>query len=96
MIGFTEIIFTVFGCLLMAFCFALGMRYENHLMMRRLKELVETVDIVPCCGNCSHYDGDHCMKDWNNLDKDYYIPDRDDKEPECVCDDWELDEMSLE
>lgn len=45
-----------------------------------------------CCGNCLEYDGDHCIKDWNNADKDYYIPDRDDKDPDDCCDDWEYDD----
>lgn len=40
------------------------------------------------CWNCEAYDGDHCTKDWNNADESYYIPDRDDKEPEDYCDDW--------
>lgn len=40
------------------------------------------------CWNCAEYDGDRCMKEWNNLDESYYIPDRDDKNPTDCCDDW--------
>ena len=42
------------------------------------------------CWNCMEYDGDRCMKYWNNAEPEYYIPDRDDKEPDDKCDDWEL------
>ena len=51
----------------------------------------------PCCRYCTNYDGDRCMKDWNNAEEDYYIPDRDDKEPFELCecyqwnDEWEDD-----
>lgn len=41
------------------------------------------------CNNCMHYDGDHCTKDWNNMEPDWYRPDRDDREPDDSCDDWE-------
>ena len=92
--GFTQIILAVFGLILIAFGFALGMRYENHLMFRRLNELAKLPE--PCCGNCKEYDGSRCMKEWNNLDESYYFPDRDDKEPEDVCDDWEFDEDLVE
>ena len=44
------------------------------------------------CWNCLEFDGDRCMKDWNNADEDYYIPDRDDHDPTDYCDDWELNE----
>jgi len=40
------------------------------------------------CYNCFLYDGAHCMKEWNNLDPDYYVPERDDKYPEDCCEDW--------
>ncbi len=44
---------------------------------------------VKHCGNCKEYDGNRCTKEWNNLDDCYYIPWRDDKEPDDCCDDWE-------
>lgn len=43
----------------------------------------------PCCNNCVFYDGDSCERLWNNGDPEYYIPERDDREPEDYCDDWE-------
>ena len=92
--GFTEIIFAVFGLILIAFGFALGMRYENHLMYRRLNELAKLPE--PCCGNCKEYNGIHCTKYWNNLYESYYLPARDDKEPEDVCHDCEVDEDLIE
>lgn len=41
------------------------------------------------CWNCMQYDGDRCMKLWNNADPDYYNPNTDDKEPDDCCEDWE-------
>ena len=84
---FETIVFAAFSLLLVVFGFLLGIQYENRRIRRRLKELTE--ETVPCCGNCFQYDGDRCMKEWNNLDECYYLPDRDDKEPEDVCEDWE-------
>ena len=43
------------------------------------------------CWNCIQYDGNRCMKEWNNLDPCYYVPGRDDKEPEDCCEDHETD-----
>ena len=44
------------------------------------------------CWNCKEYDGDRCHKDWNNNDECYYVPDRDDKEPEDWCEYHDKDE----
>jgi hypothetical protein len=41
-----------------------------------------------CCETCREYDGDRCMKEWNDLDPAYYVPGRDDKDPTDYCDDW--------
>ena len=41
------------------------------------------------CENCSHYDGDHCTREWNNLEPEYYLPGRDDREPDDSCEEWE-------
>ena len=46
----------------------------------------------PSCGSCVHYDGNRCMKCWSDLDEEYYIPDRDDKNEDECCDDYEWDE----
>lgn len=43
-----------------------------------------------CCGNCIHYSGIYCTKNWNNLDEAYKT-DEDEKEPEDYCDDYEED-----
>lgn len=50
----------------------------------------------PCCEYCNEYDGNHCMKRWNNLDKCYYNPDLDDKEPEDCCEDYDWNGETLE
>ena len=41
------------------------------------------------CWNCFLYDGQHCMKHWNNLDPEHYVPERDDKNPDDGCGEWE-------
>lgn len=43
----------------------------------------------PCCYYCTEYDGDRCMKEWNNADPDYYVSWRDDKDPDDLCEDYE-------
>lgn len=47
-------------------------------------------DNSPMCENCIDFDTIHgaCMKDWNNLDIAYYAPDRDNRKPDEVCEDW--------
>ena len=43
---------------------------------------------APCCRYCVSYDGERCMKEWNNLDPDCYVPERDDKDPDDLCEDY--------
>ena len=45
---------------------------------------------APSCRYCQEYDPskERCMKEWNNLDPCYYVPDRDDKDPEELCEDY--------
>ena len=45
------------------------------------------------CWCCMEYDGDRCHKEWNNNDDCYYIPCRDDKDPDDICETFELDEQ---
>ena len=49
-----------------------------------------------CCGYCTHYCGDVCAKEWNNGDDSYYVPERDDKDEDDCCDDYEWNEKLLE
>ena len=42
-----------------------------------------------CCGTCVEFDGDYCMKFWNNMDRDYCVPCRDRKDPGDWCEDYE-------
>lgn len=42
-----------------------------------------------CCENCFHYNGEYCMKEWNNADDDYRLEERDAREPDEFCDDYE-------
>ena len=41
------------------------------------------------CWNCSKYNGESCMKNWNNGDEDYYCSETDDHDPLFCCEDWE-------
>lgn len=41
------------------------------------------------CDTCVLYDGTYCRKEWNNLDEDYKVEERDRKQPDDGCDDWE-------
>jgi len=43
------------------------------------------------CWNCLHYNGDYCTILWNNLDECYLNTERDERDPDDHCDDWELD-----
>ena len=65
---------------------------EGRMMIMDHTEPEETLPFtdVPkkCCWTCYEYDGDRCHKYWNNNEEDYYLPDRDDKKPDEVCEDW--------
>ena len=78
--------------------FVMGMVYEHYRIMTRLEDATEeeAAKVNPHCGNCQEYDGDRCMLYWNNADEDYYMPDRDDKDPYDFCEYWQLDENALE
>ena len=43
----------------------------------------------PCCNYCTSFNGDYCTKYWNNMDESYKDPDRDERDPCDVCDDYE-------
>lgn len=49
---------------------------------------------MKCCGNCINYVGDYCIKDWNNMDESCKDAERDAKDPDDYCDDWEYNEFS--
>lgn len=64
-------------------------------MQKEKEELPFTDPPLPerGCWNCMEYDGNRCMKDWNNADDCYYIPERDDKEPHDYCETWSFNDM---
>ena len=92
---FTDIVFILFTILLSSLGFFVGREYEHQKIVRRLKALTEVMNpnVKPHCGNCWQYNGMYCTKEWNNLDECYKDKDRDSKEPEDVCEDWEFDPM---
>lgn len=49
-----------------------------------------------CCKYCALYDGESCMKEWNNGDKEYYIPERDDRDEMDSCEDYDWNGKYLE
>ena len=54
-------------------------------------KMIDRLDDPRCCDNCTHYDGTYCTKEWNNLDEDYLITERDKKNWNDFCDDWEAE-----
>ena len=36
-----------------------------------------------------------CSREWNNNEPEYYVPDRDNREPDDCCDDWEEDKNAV-
>lgn len=67
-----------------------------EMMAAEKEEAVPFSDPPPDgCWNCREFDGDRCMKEWNNSDEDYYLPDRDDRKPTDSCEDWEKDEDAV-
>ena len=47
------------------------------------------------CENCGHFDGDYCMKEWNNAEEDFKVPERDARQPEDYCSDYVEEENGL-
>ena len=68
--------------------------YTSYAEMRAIESGLPFTDPKPDdgCWNCFQYDGNRCHKDWNNNEEDYYLPDRDDKEPTDWCSDHDKDE----
>ena len=89
-----DYIVMIFIGIILVIGFVMGMVYEHYRIMTRLEDATEEEadKVKPHCGNCLEYDGDHCMICWNNADPDYYVPERDDKDPYDCCDYWQLDE----
>ena len=46
------------------------------------------------CENCLYFDGTYCIREWNNADEDYLISERDEREPDDYCDDYEWNEYN--
>ena len=42
-----------------------------------------------CCEFCEHFDDPYCTLMWNNMDKSYCVPERDEKEYDDSCDSYE-------
>ena len=45
-----------------------------------------------CCWNCTAYNGEYCTKEWDDYDESYKVEERDLKDPDDFCDDWDLNE----
>ena len=52
-------------------------------------KMIDALEQKQCCGTCMFYNGNYCTIEWNNIDSDYCILKRDERQPEYVCDDWE-------
>lgn len=71
--------------------------YTSRSEMKAMEEALPFTDPEEpprCCGTCMEYNGSYCMKYWNNLDECYKDKDRDSKDPEDYCEDYEYDETN--
>ena len=93
-----DFVVAIYIGVIFIFGFVVGMIYEHYRIMTRLEDATEEEadKVKPHCGNCLEYDGDRCMLYWNNAEEEYYLPDRDDKDPYDCCDYWQLDENAEE
>ena len=55
-------------------------------------KMIDALDVRQCCGSCIYFDGEYCMKEWNNLDRDYCIPEMDIRKESDCCYSWEGEE----
>ena len=44
---------------------------------------------APACRYCSEYNGQYCMKEVNNWDETLIIPDRDERDPYDLCENYD-------
>ncbi|MBO5968273.1 MAG: hypothetical protein J6S14_07220 [Clostridia bacterium] len=51
--------------------------------------MIDDLEVKECCYTCCHYNGTYCCREWNNLDPDYCIPERDERKPDDYCDNYE-------
>ena len=66
------------------------MVYGSYAEMRAAEKSLPFTDPLPYgCWNCKEYDGTFCTKFWNNLDECYKDTERDLREPDDRCEDWE-------
>lgn len=42
-----------------------------------------------CCDTCRIYNGDCCIREWNNADESYKVYERDARKPEDWCEHYE-------
>ena len=89
-----DIPFILMFAVVVVVAFIMGMTFQHYRIMTRFEDATkeEAEKVTPHCGNCLDYDGDHCTLYWNNADDDYYVPERDDKDPYDCCDYWQFDE----
>lgn len=52
-------------------------------------KMIDYLDDGRCCDNCRYYNGDYCIREWNNADESYKLTERDARKPEDYCDYWE-------
>ena len=66
--------------------------YNSYAEMRAAEQPLPFTDPPEDgCWNCREYNGDFCTKLWNNLDECYKETERDLRDPDDKCDDWEKD-----
>lgn len=63
--------------------------YLSRAEMKAAEALPFTDPSGAGCWNCRHYNGEACMRAWKNGDPHYYNPERDDREEDDGCENWE-------
>ena len=43
----------------------------------------------PVCKYCTYYNGSYCTYEWNNCDESYCIPERDKRDEDDLCENYE-------
>lgn len=67
-------------------------RYEYSISGNK----AQGVSSMFACKKCLHYNGRFCTKDWNNLEEDYLITERDEVDPDDFCDEYESYEEEVQ
>lgn len=52
-------------------------------------KMIDALENPYCYDNCRLYNGEYCIREWNNADESYKLTERDARHPDDSCDNWE-------